>query len=122
MKNPKDDNSVEPEVLYLEEADTDELTVTGRLPTGRIIHDERGNALWKWRGDTSSADTETTSGVLKYIDPMDLAVEGQVEGSGSSSRSPPKIRDAGGGYDPYNQDVARSKKTGVPGKGGRGKG
>jgi hypothetical protein len=119
MQNPKDVKSVEPELLDLEEPDTDELSASGRLPTGRIVHDERGNALWKWRGDTSS--TETTSGVLKYIDPLDLAVEGQRGESSSPSRSPTKVRDAGGGYDPYNQDVARSKAK-VPGKSGRGKG
>jgi hypothetical protein len=121
MKNPKDVKSVEPELLDLEEADTDDLTASGRQPTGRIVHDERGNALWKWRGDTSSTDVTTTSGVLKYIDPLDLAVEGQREEPGSSSRSPTKVRDAGGGYDPYNQDVARIK-AGIPGNGRRGKG
>jgi hypothetical protein len=119
MKNPKDVKSVEPELLNPEEADTDELSASGRLPTGRIVHDERGNALWKWRGDTSS--TDTTSGVLKYIDPLDLTVEGQRGESSSSSRSPTKARDPGGGYDPYNQDVARSKAN-MPGKSGRGKG
>jgi hypothetical protein len=120
MQYPKDVKSVEPELLDLEEADTDEPTGSGWQPTGRIVHDERGNALWKWRGDTSSTDTDpTSSGVLKYIDPTDLAVEGQVKEPASSSRSPTKVRDAGGGYDPYNQDVARSKT--VPGKGGRGK-
>ena len=119
MRNPQDVKSVEPELLDPEAADTDEPTAGGRQPTGRIVHDERGNALWKWRGDTSS--TDTTSGVLKHIDPTDLTVEGQRGESGGSSRDPPKVRDAGGGYDPYNQDVARSK-AGKPGKGGRGKG
>ena len=121
MQYPKDVKSVEPELLDLEldleEADTDEPTGSGWQPTGRIVHDERGNALWKWRGDTSS--TDTTSGVLKYIDPTDLAVEGQVGEPAASSRSPAKVRDAGGGYDPYNQDVARSKAA-PPTKGRRG--
>ena len=121
MRNPKDVKSVEPELLDLEEADIDEPTDGGWQPTGRIVHDERGNALWKWRGETSSSDDATTSGVLKYIDPLDLKVEGQLEEPRSSSRSPAKIRDAGGGYDPYNQDVARSKAN-MPLKGGRGKG
>jgi hypothetical protein len=119
MKNPKDVKSVEPERLDPDAADTDERTASSRQPTGRIVHDERGNALWKWRGDTSS--TDTTSGVLEYIDPTDLEVEGQRGESGSSSRNLTKVRDAGGGYDPYNQDVARSKAD-KPGKGGRGNG
>ena len=117
MKNPKDVKSVEPELLDLDAAGTGELTAGDRQPTGRIVHDERGNALWKWRGDTSS--TDTTSGVLKHIDPTDLAVEGQRGETGCSSPNLTKVRDEGGGYDPYNQDVPRSKAN-MRGKGGRG--
>jgi hypothetical protein len=119
MKNPKDVKSVEPERLDPDAVDEDELRASGRQPTGRIIHDERGNALWKWRGDTSS--TDTASGILKYIDPADLEVEGQRGESDCPSPNLTKVRDAGGGYDPYNQDVARSKADG-PGKGRRGNG
>ncbi len=116
MKNPKDVKSVEPERLDFDAVDTDEPTPSSRQPTGRIVHDERGNALWKWRGDTSS--TDTTSGILKHIDPSDLQVEGQRGESGRSSPNLTEVRDEGGGYDPYNQDVARTRA----GKGGRGNG
>jgi hypothetical protein len=119
MKNPKDVKSVEPELLDLDAAGTDELAASGRQPTGRIVHDERGNALWKWRGDMSS--TDTTSGVLEHIDPTDLEVEGQRGESAGSSRNLTKVRDEGGGYDPYNQDLPRSKAN-LPRKGGRGSG
>src|SRR5207237_1514615 len=80
-----------------------------REPTGRIVHDDRGNAVWKWGGDTSA--TGTASGILKHIDPNDLKVQGASE-----VREP----DAGGGYDPYNQ-VQPRKKTGLPKKGSPGK-
>jgi hypothetical protein len=63
---------------------------TATIPAGRIVHDERGNAMWKWRGDDDESSHEA-SGVLKYVDPADLTVEG-----GKPSGS-------GGGYDPYNQ-------------------
>jgi hypothetical protein len=71
-----------------------EMDHTATIPAGRIVHDERGNALWKWRGDNTGS-TDEPSGVLKYIDPADLTVEG-----GKPAGTPP---DSSGGYDPYNQ-------------------
>jgi hypothetical protein len=77
-----------------------EMDHTATIPAGRIVHDERGNARWKWRGD----DTETLdeqSGVLKHIDATDLTVEGGGKPTGTV--------DSGGGYDPYNQGRTRPK-------------
>jgi len=85
-----------------------------REPAGRIIHDERGNAVWKWVGDVSS--TGTGSGILKHLDPNDLKIEGQGEGPGASTSRAP---DPGRGYDPYNQ--ARPGSSPTSGKGGRAK-
>jgi hypothetical protein len=76
-----------------------EMDHTATIPAGRIVHDERGNALWKWRGDETDSSDEQ-SGVLKYIDSTDLTVEGG---------KPAGIPDSGGGYDPYNQGRARPK-------------
>ena len=76
-----------------------EFDHTATIPAGRIVHDERGNALWKWRGDTDSDDEP--SGVLKYVDPADLTVEGGKRSGGTA--------DGGGGYDPYNQGKPRKK-------------
>jgi hypothetical protein len=87
-------------------------------PAGRIVHDDRGNALWKWRGDTSSADS--TSGILKHLDPLDLKVEGQDTVPAALNSNRPRGPDAGGGYDPYNKVEPRSKPV-ISGKDGRGK-
>jgi hypothetical protein len=66
---------------------------TGRQPTGRIVHDARGNAIWLWVGDAST----TGNGILELFAAGDLKVEGH---SGRYARA--KRFDAGGGYDPYN--------------------
>jgi hypothetical protein len=119
MAFPKPIKSVEPESLDPETIDLEPLS-DDDCPAGRIVHDARGNAVWKWRGETSSTE-ETTSGVLKYIDPADLEVKGQADAPGPMSPRSTEVADAGGGYDPYNQGGIRSKAR-APVKSGRGKG
>ena len=108
MTTGEDVKNAEPE---LSEPEVDRLLATGRQPSGRIVHDERGNAVWKWFGDNST--TGSTSPVLENIDPLELEVEAQ--GSGRS-----RVFDAGGGYDPYNQGEPRIR-TGIPKTASRGK-
>jgi hypothetical protein len=66
---------------------------TGRQPTGRIVHDARGNAIWLWVGD----DSTTGSGIPELFAAGDLKVEGHSDRYARAKRF-----DAGGGYDPYN--------------------
>ena len=66
---------------------------TRRQPTGPIVYDARGNAIWLWLEDASS----TRDGSLEQFDAGDLKLE---DHSGRDRRA--KHFDAGGGYDPYN--------------------
>ena len=119
MASAKHIEAVNPESLDPETIDIEPVSDSD-YPAGRIVHDERGNAVWKWYGDTSSDDTETTSGVLKYIDPADLEVNGREDAPGPMSPKSTNVPDAGGGYDPYNQSGALNKSR-TPVKSGRGK-
>jgi hypothetical protein len=74
---------------------------------GRIVHDERGNAVWNWVKETGRFCIDSTSALLKKLDFGDLKVEGDKEES--LRIEDPASRDAGGGYDPYNQKAAPKK-------------
>jgi len=115
MTTRKQVNPIQPELAEPVVPDPDSLAITARQPVGRIVHDDRGNAVWKWGDDTATFDTtsDATSGILKHIDPQDLTVQGN--GSGESTWT--GVVDAGGGYDPYNQGEPRTK--GIPDKGSK---
>ena len=80
---------------------------------GRIVHDERGNAVWNWVKETGRICIDSTSALLKKLDFGDLKVEGEKE---EGLRMEDAGRDAGGGYDPYNQKIPPKKPRPVPPK------
>jgi hypothetical protein len=116
---------------------------TSARPAGQIVHDERGNAVWKWGEDGTRSDS--TSRVLRRLDVPDLALEGQDDPAQrpdkdqSAARGKPKTNqhnapktqtrapmiDAGGGYNPYNlstpvkKESTPKKPTPPKGSGGR---
>ena len=116
MATREDVKSAESEPDELAALEADRLATTGRQPSGRIVHDARGNAVWRWRGDTST--TDSTPGILEHIEPLDLKVEGQGSGPGRSSGGRAPVFDAGGGCDPYNQGEPRTR---IPKPGSRGR-
>jgi len=70
-------------------------------PTGKVMHDERGNAVWDWLKQTSRIAIESTSRLLKKLEAPELKVEDTQD---KELRLVPDGKTcAGGGYDPYNQ-------------------
>ena len=80
---------------------------------GRIVHDERGNAVWNWVKETGRFCIDSTSALLKKLDFGDLKVEGDKE---EGLRLEDPDRDDGGGYDPYNQKTPPKKGKPSPPK------
>jgi hypothetical protein len=75
--------------------------------SGRVIHDERGNAVWDWLKETSRIAIDSTSRLLKRLEVPELKVEDTQPNKELSIEAD---RDSGGGYNPYGGST--------PGKGG----
>jgi hypothetical protein len=81
---------------------------------GRIVHDERGNAIWSWIKETSRAAIESTSHLLKKLEVPELTME-------DTQKNELKLesdRDAGGGYNPYGGSTSGGKASSPRGSGG----
>ena len=83
--------------------------------SGRIVHDERGNAVWDWIKETSRIAIDSTSRLLKRLEVPELKVEDTQKNNELSIEAD---RDAGGGYNPYGGSTSGGK-TAAP-RGGAG--
>ena len=76
--------------------------------TGKVVHDERGNALWDWLKQTGRNAIESTTRMLRRLETPELKVEQPHE---EELRIQPDSGNcAGGGYDPYNQPT-KTRRT-----------
>lgn len=71
------------------------------IPSGRVRHDDRGNAVWDWLKDTGRNAIESTSRLLRKLELPQLKVEDKKD----EELRIQSERDSGGGYDPYNQST-----------------
>jgi hypothetical protein len=85
--------------------------------SGRIVHDERGNAVWDWIIETSRIAVDSTSRLLKRLEVPELKMEDTQKNNELSLEAD---RDAGGGYNPYGGSTSGGK-TSAP-RGGIGSG
>jgi hypothetical protein len=68
-------------------------------PSGKVVHDSRGNAVWDFVKDAGRLCIESTTRMLKKLEAPELKMEETGE---HELRIMPDGK-PGGGYDPYDQ-------------------
>lgn len=112
------------------EATVDKTEATGdtqpalpALPAGRIVHDERGNAVWNWSSnDKNRTSIGSTSQMLKRLELANLHFEGETPPQKADEEEPaaPQVAKKRGsgygpGYNPYDR-TAPVRQTPQPKK------
>jgi hypothetical protein len=71
---------------------------------GRILHDSRGNAVWKWDKVSDPSSTASTSKMLRKLDLASLRLEDAApEPDEKTDREKKKGSGYGPGYNPYDR-------------------
>ena len=73
----------------------------GWYPTGRVTHDDRGNAIWEFRPDAPNVATLDAPGV-RILDPAPTVGRGAREGQ--------RVR-PGAGYNPYESGLFENTQS-----------
>ena len=101
-RNPKSSNRVLPgPVPAKPAAPAPASRAGGQGATGKVVHDDRGNAVWDWVKQTSRHAIESTTRLLRKLEAPELKMEDTKD---EELRILPEPG-TGGGYDPYNQAV-----------------
>ena len=78
----------------------------GDLPTGKVVHDDRGNAVWDFLKNSGRHAIESTSRLLRKLELPELKFEDPKDEELRVMPDP----STGGGYDPYNQSTKPTGK------------
>ncbi len=87
---------------------TSAVPAPSEKPSGRVRHDDRGNAVWEFIAQTSRICIDATSRLMKKLEAPELKMEDTKD---EELRIMPEPS-TGGGYDPYNQAVKPKKPAG----------
>lgn len=77
------------------------------LPTGKVVHDDRGNAVWDFLKNSGRHAIESTSRLLRKLELPGLKFEDPKDEELRVMPDP----STGGGYDPYNQSTKPLRKV-----------
>ncbi len=78
----------------------------GEGATGKVVHDDRGNAVWDFLKQTGRHAIESTTRMLRKLEAPELKFEDPKD---EELRIMPEPS-TGGGYDPYNQATKPNRK------------
>jgi hypothetical protein len=95
-----------------QESSKRDATVTNNV-SGRVKHDDRGNAIWEWAVSTGAFTAETSTQRLKKLDNPTLSLADDAPVSIETVKKNPlgTVK----GYSPYDSGVL-AKKTEAPRK------